>query len=131
VTTTLLSDAPAVHETVEPLRLVELIAPSAVEITRATDANEDPVFTLLLNRPLSYYERRVVTLELPTARLHDEEAASMGLGLIPSQMATRPQGVLIIVAGISSVATTLRAAEAEMKRKTQLAAEAVNRMLDH
>jgi hypothetical protein len=124
-----LTAAPVSAETLEQLRLVELIPPPASEITRATDANEDPVFTLLLSRPLTFDERRVVALELPTARLHDESAASMSLGLIPSQLATRPQGVMIIVAGISSVAIAMRAAELEMRTKTQMAAEAVNSLL--
>jgi hypothetical protein len=127
--TTQISDAPAVVQVLEPLGLLELIAPSTDEINRATDANEDPIFTLRLSRPLSQYERRVVALELPTASLHGELDASIGLGLIPSQLATRPQGVLIIVAGISSVATELRAAELEMRVKTRLAAEAVNFLL--
>lgn len=128
--TTLLPDASASHDALEPLRLLELVAPLPSEITRATDANEDPVFTLLLNRPLTPYERRVVALELPAAWLHDDLSPTMGLGLVPSQMANRPQGVLIIVAGISAVAAALHAAELETKTKSNLAAEAVNFLLN-
>jgi hypothetical protein len=128
--TSLLNGSPPSEQSLEALCLLQLVAPSASEITRATDANEDPVFTLLLNRPLTPYERRVVALELPAAWLHDDLSPTMGLGLVPSQMANRPQGVLIIVAGISAVATALRAAELETKTKSNLAAEAVNRLLN-
>jgi hypothetical protein len=130
VTSLLNGAAPPSNHALEPLCLVELVAPLPSEISRATDANEDPVFTLRLNRPLTPYERRVVALELPAAWLHDDLSATIGLGLVPSQLANRPQGVLIIVAGISAVASALRAAELETKTKSNLAAEAVNFLLN-
>jgi hypothetical protein len=111
------------------LELLEVVPPSVDEITKAADSAEEPRFVLRLSRPLSPDERRVVALELPNATLHADDDPRLTLSVAPDHLIRRPEAIQTIVQGISTVAGTMRQAEANLFTECASAAAAVNELL--
>jgi hypothetical protein len=97
--------------------------------------NEDPVTTLVLNRPLNKYERRALPNVLPDAEpkpdlLYTGDSFALTVRLSPEALRDQGAELPARIGEIARSAASLQAKHRQLVADYQAAAEALNQELD-